>query len=275
MEEEQVLSFYKNISPIFKIRVLIALSTFFGAWTIYYTIVNFDPGIYYLILSRLYTFLFLGVGIEIGWHRLIAHRSYETNIWFERFLGFVGVLNAQGGPIDWVAAHRQHHIHSDTDKDPYPATLGLWKLFTAQIRVKDFDKRVLVSVLRDRIWKDPYFQFMNKWWFEIQMVIGIIVAMISFELFLYGYALPMFSSVIGGRIFITYFGHSNFWTSYRTYETKDDSVNSWIWWFTGFPNPTSFHNNHHQFPKQYDHSGEKWWEWDMWGKIINLVRYKS
>ena len=47
--------------------------------------------------------------------------------WLEYFFAVCGTLTLEGGPIFWVATHRIHHQHSDTDGDPHtPRDGGFW-----------------------------------------------------------------------------------------------------------------------------------------------------
>ncbi|MBN3927358.1 MAG: acyl-CoA desaturase, partial [Nostoc sp. NMS4] len=43
-----------------------------------------------------------GLGVTLGFHRLVTHRSFETPKWLEYVLVFCGTLACQGGPIKWV-----------------------------------------------------------------------------------------------------------------------------------------------------------------------------
>lgn len=56
-----------------------------------------------------------GLGITLGFHRLVTHRSFQTPKWLEYFLVFCGSLACEGGVIDWVGMHRLHHLHSDQE----------------------------------------------------------------------------------------------------------------------------------------------------------------
>ena len=40
-----------------------------------------------------------GLGITLGWHRLVAHRSFQVPKWLEYFFVFCGTMAMQGGPI--------------------------------------------------------------------------------------------------------------------------------------------------------------------------------
>ena len=43
------------------------------------------------------------LGVTLGLHRLVAHRSLVVPVWLERVLVIMGTLACQSGPIDWVA----------------------------------------------------------------------------------------------------------------------------------------------------------------------------
>ena len=71
--------------------------------------------------------LAVGFGISLGYHRLHTHRGFKTSKPFEYFLALCGTLTLEGGPIFWVATHRQHHQLSDMDGDPHsPRDGGFW-----------------------------------------------------------------------------------------------------------------------------------------------------
>jgi stearoyl-CoA desaturase (delta-9 desaturase) len=71
---------------------------------------------------------FLGsIGICLGYHRLLSHRSFQVPRWLEYTIALIGATALQGGPIFWVAGHRLHHAYTeDVDKDPYSARRGFW-----------------------------------------------------------------------------------------------------------------------------------------------------
>ena len=63
----------------------------------------------------------------MGYHRLHTHRSSKVPKLLEYFFAVCGTLTLEGGPIFWVATHRLHHQHSDTDHDPHtPHHGGFW-----------------------------------------------------------------------------------------------------------------------------------------------------
>ena len=73
-----------------------------------------------LAIAIFFHWLFGSIGICLGYHRLLAHRSFQVPKWLEYIVATLGVLALQGGPIFWVSGHRRHHAYTeDKEKDPY------------------------------------------------------------------------------------------------------------------------------------------------------------
>ena len=62
---------------------------------------------------------FFGQAITMGYHRLLAHRSFGTPRWFEHALVTFALCSLEDSPARWVATHRMHHAHSDEEDDPH------------------------------------------------------------------------------------------------------------------------------------------------------------
>jgi fatty-acid desaturase len=63
--------------------------------------------------------------VNLGYHRVLAHRSLKLPIWLERALVIIGL--PAGTPLQWAGNHRYHHAHTDTDRDPHsPVHYGFW-----------------------------------------------------------------------------------------------------------------------------------------------------
>src|SRR6202035_4932939 len=58
-------------------------------------------------------YLLTAVGVTVGFHRLLTHRSFQTYPRVERVFAILGSLSVQGSVLDWVADHRKHHAHTD------------------------------------------------------------------------------------------------------------------------------------------------------------------
>ena len=64
-------------------------------------------------------FLVVGHGITVGFHRLLAHRSFVACRPLRLALMCAGSMAFEGGPIGWTADHRRHHVYSDQPGDPH------------------------------------------------------------------------------------------------------------------------------------------------------------
>jgi stearoyl-CoA desaturase (delta-9 desaturase) len=71
------------------------------------------------LLLALAFYVLAGYGISIGFHRLLAHRSFKACRTLKVTLVALGSMAYEGGPIGWVANHRRHHVFSDTAGDPH------------------------------------------------------------------------------------------------------------------------------------------------------------
>ncbi len=76
------------------------------------------------VLIWVVLYFLTGFGITIGYHRLLTHRAFATHRGIERGLAVAGALALQGSPSDWVADHRKHHAHADSDGDPHSPHAG-------------------------------------------------------------------------------------------------------------------------------------------------------
>lgn len=69
--------------------------------------------------------LLMTLGNTAGYHRLLAHRSYEAVPWVRTTLTLLSALHS-GSPLLWVGVHRVHHAFSDTNLDSHSARNGFW-----------------------------------------------------------------------------------------------------------------------------------------------------
>jgi len=70
-----------------------------------------------MIAVILFTVIMSGMlGVSIGYHRYLAHKSFKVVRWFEILIVFLGI--PAGTPIQWAGNHRAHHMFTDTEKDP-------------------------------------------------------------------------------------------------------------------------------------------------------------
>ena len=74
------------------------------------------------VLALMY--VITGLGITVGYHRMLTHRSFQTYKPVEYLFAFLGSMAVQGPVIAWVADHRKHHAHTDEEGDPHSPHVG-------------------------------------------------------------------------------------------------------------------------------------------------------
>lgn len=68
------------------------------------------------------------VGVTVGYHRYLSHRSFKTSRVVQFVLAWLGCSAGQKGPLWWAAHHRHHHRTSDRPEDLHsPITHSIWQ----------------------------------------------------------------------------------------------------------------------------------------------------
>jgi len=121
------------------------------------------------------------LGICLGFHRYLTHRSFDLPKWLANFFVLMGTLAMQASPITWVGQHRMHHANSDTDKDPYNASKGLWwsHLGWSFYKTHDFDdKRKLLEYTKD-FSNDKFYQFLSNNMVLVHAILGVVLYLLG------------------------------------------------------------------------------------------------
>ena len=71
------------------------------------------------VLLAVAFYLVTGLGVTIGFHRLLTHRSFTAAPALRVVLAIAGSMSFEGEVIGWVAIHRRHHAFSDRPGDPH------------------------------------------------------------------------------------------------------------------------------------------------------------
>jgi fatty-acid desaturase len=214
--------------------------------------------------------LFGSIGICLGYHRLLTHRSFQVPQWLAYVFATIGGLALQGGPIFWVAGHRQHHLHTEhPDKDPYAASRGFWwshMLWLIYPKAGFFDYHVYKTYAPD-LAKDRYYRWLNRYFLLLQLPLAALL-----------YALGGTSFVVYGLLVrAVVLWHSTWLINSAThaigprrFAVEDGSRN--LWWAALLTYGEGWHNNHHAYPN-VARAGWAWWELDMtWWAIKALER---
>ena len=82
-----------------------------------------------VILGIIWSEVISHFGASILLHRHYCHKQFKVPVWFEWVGLWMLSIAYIRTPIGWIASHRMHHHHSDTDKDPHSAKhVGFWKV---------------------------------------------------------------------------------------------------------------------------------------------------
>ncbi len=217
-----------------------------------------------------------GIGICLGFHRLLTHSSFRTYKPVKWFLAIIGALAGEGPASSWVAHHRQHHAQSDQEGDPHSPLDGGWWSHMGWLAWTRPSKehRVYLQRWAPDLMRDKVLQVIDMLFLPLHFALGA-------TLFGIGYAfggLPLATSLLVYGMFVrlvavlhtTWFVNSasHIW-GYRNYETTDESRNNW--WVAIIAYGEGWHNNHHAYPRMAPH-GHKWWEFDMTYTAIRVLR---
>ena len=220
--------------------------------------------------------VFGSIGINLGYHRLLTHRSVTVPKWLEKVFTVCGICSLEGPPLQWVAVHRMHHQHSDADADPHSPTHGFYWghvgwTYADDAALKANASRYIVDLITDPFQK--YLHKRNRWArVYVAHVAAIVAAGFALGLALYGtladaWHVTVLAFVWGVVVRTVYVWHitwlvnsaSHRW-GYATYATGDQSRNNWV--VAALTNGEGWHNNHHAAPRAASH-GHRWWELDL------------
>lgn len=228
-----------------------------------------------LVLAAFFMWVTGGLGITLGFHRLLTHRSFKTPKWFEYCLSIAGSLAWQGGPAQWIGVHRIHHAHSDEEGDPHTPKHGFTWAHVLWCMHKDSDGRRGLDAAKD-IMRDPGQRFINNYFYLFQIALipilyggGVLASYL-------GLATSGLSWVLWGICLrtvvvyhVTWFVNSASHTwGYQNFKTGDLSTN--LWWVALLSFGEGWHNNHHAYQRSAAH-GLKWYEFDLTYWTIRLL----
>jgi len=232
-----------------------------------------------------------GQGINIGYHRLLTHRSFETPRWMERGFVLLALCCVQDTPARWVANHRHHHKHSDTRPDPHsPLVDFFWSHFgwliyhNPGIHTLSSYQTAVPDILRDpfylRLEKRPFLVF---WIYVAHAALYFLVAAAAgaalagpgvdrgMAALQFGLSLLVWGVFVRTMVVwhITWSVNSlSHMFGYRNYETGEESRNNWL--VALLTVGEGWHNNHHHDPASASNQ-HRWWELDVSYYEIKLL----
>lgn len=229
-----------------------------------------------LFLTIAFHWLTGGIGICLGYHRLLTHTGFVIPEWLRRTIATIGTLAGEGGPVLWTANHRRHHAHSDHDGDPHSPHDGPWwsHMFWLAYKTDGGNTEAYLKRWAPDLANDKFMMGLERYFLPIHIAFGVLVFGAGW---LYGgmtYAISWAVWLVAVRMVLVLHATwlvnsaSHMW-GYRNYETRDDSRN--LWWVGLITYGEGWHNNHHAHPRLAQH-GHKWWEFDMTYMAIRFLR---
>jgi len=218
---------------------------------------------YWLLGLSVLVYWFIGIfGINIGYHRLLSHRSFKTSAFWEKFCSLVGVITVVGSPLAWVAVHRQHHRVTERLGDPHsPYLLGNWKAWFGFWDMPKLDLKLIRDIREDTFQRNLH----KKYLLVILLWISVIF-LYDPLMVIYVFAIPACLCLHSTSAIIV-IAHKH---GYRSYpDVKDQSRNSWI--ANLITLGEGWHNTHHAKPYAWNNQ-ERWWEFDIPAYIIRLIK---
>lgn len=217
------------------------------------------------LVSAVVLWIGLSIGVEVGIHRLFAHKSFRTSRRMESLLMMLGTLAGQGSIIFWVAVHRgYHHPKADTPEDPHSPVNGAWRSYMGWL-IDDTQKHISLRSASD-LMRDQRQMLLHRgyYWFIASFCVWAFY--FSPWIFL-GYCLAS-TICIQQNLLVNYLCHSKH--GYRTYETNDLSRNSSFFGLNLLSWGLSLHNNHHGDPGSYTFAHSSY-EWDPSAWVIRRI----
>jgi fatty-acid desaturase len=237
---------WKNLSIIISFHLLTIAAFFFFSWQ-------------NLAAMLIGNWIVGSLGVGLGYHRLLTHRSFKAPKWLEYLLTIFGAMAIQDDAPKWVATHRIHHQFTETDRDPHSTRPGFWWAHIGWIvrgTANDHDAATLKKYVPD-LMKDKFHVALARVYYLPLLVSGVGLFLIGgWSMVLWG----VFARVVFGW-HSTWLVNSatHFWGT-REFETKDDSTNNA--WIAVLTFGEGWHNNHHAQPSSARH-GLKWYQFDQ------------
>ena len=247
-------------------------------WQVWSDLLRWSDVAVFLIM-----YVLTGLGVTVGFHRHLTHRSFKTYRWLRGLLAILGSVAIEGPVISWVADHRKHHTYSDQEGDPHSPHVGHEGGFRGALKglahahvgwlFIHTHRGARNRYARDLI-EDPVISFVDRTF--LYWALGGFAA--AFGL---GYAIGgTLDAALTGLLWgagvrmlvvhhVTYSINSlcHFFGR-RRFPTKDESRN--LLWLAIPTFGESWHNNHHAFPTSAEH-GMRRWEVDPSALVIKAL----
>jgi stearoyl-CoA desaturase (Delta-9 desaturase) len=218
-----------------------------------------------------FMYVITGLGVTVGFHRLLTHRSFKVPKPLEYGFAVLGSMAVQGPVMDWVADHRKHHAHADEEGDPHSPHVGhgdgaggvlrgLWHAHAGWL-METHGQASARKYARD-LYEDRGMRFINKYFPLFVLLTLAIPALAGWALT--GTWVGAATGLLWGGLVRIFFVHHVTWSvnsvchflGQRRFETEDHSTN--VAWLAIPSFGEAWHHNHHAFPRSAEHGLKRW-----------------
>jgi stearoyl-CoA desaturase (delta-9 desaturase) len=211
-------------------------------------------------------YLLTAIGITVGFHRLLTHRSFQTSKPLEYAFAVLGSMAVQGPVISWVADHRKHHAHTDAEGDPHSPHVGhgagmrgvlagLWHAHSGWLM--STQGRADWRRYAPDLYEDPGMRTIARNFVPLVFASLAIPALAGYAVT--GTVAGAATALLWGGLVRIFFVHHVTWSvnsvchffGNRRFDTDDRSTN--VFWLAIPSLGESWHHNHHAFPRSAVH----------------------
>jgi stearoyl-CoA desaturase (delta-9 desaturase) len=211
-------------------------------------------------------YILTAVGITVGFHRLLTHRSFQTSKPIEYAFAVFGSMAVQGPVISWVADHRKHHAHTDEEGDPHSPHVGheggihgilagLWHAHAGWLMSSQ--GRADWKRFAPDLYEDSGMRAIGRGFVPLVLLSLALPALAGY--IVSGTLAGAATGLLWGGLVRIFFVHHVTWSvnsvchffGSRRFDTDDRSTN--VFWLALPSLGESWHHNHHAFPRSATH----------------------
>ena len=223
-----------------------------------------------VILAVMY--VITGLGITVGFHRMLTHRSFVVPKPLEYGFAVLGSMAVQGPVMAWVADHRKHHAHADEEGDPHSPHVGhgdgaagvlrgLWHAHTGWLFSNQ--GRAHPRQYAKDLFEDRGMRVINRR-FPLFVLLSLAIPAFAGWVLSGGTLAGAATGLLWGGLVRIFLVHHITWSvnsvchflGSRRFETDDHSTN--VAWLSLPSLGESWHHNHHAFPRSASHGLRRW-----------------
>jgi stearoyl-CoA desaturase (Delta-9 desaturase) len=237
------------------------LSLFVVGWQLWASLLGWNDIFLFLLL-----YLLTGLGVTVGFHRLLTHRAFKTTGPIRAALAILGSAAIEGPVISWVVDHRKHHAFADREGDPHSPHLDHGRGWGGALRglLHAHIGWLFIHTQRGRraryapdLLADPVVSRVDRTF--LVWALGGLVAAFGLGRLLGGTLRDGFTGLLwGGAVRVLVVHHVTYsinslchFFGRRRFATGDESRN--LAWLAPLSLGEAWHNNHHAFPTSAEH----------------------